>query len=170
VKHLDVHDYAALAVGHLQGGIADFSGLLAEYGAQQALLGGEVGLALGRDLAHKDVAGADLRADADDAALVQESFSASSPTPGMSRVISSGPSLVSRASHLIFFYVDGGENVLHDKALGNKDGVLVVVALPGHEANEDVLAQGDLALAVAGPSARTSPSLTRSPRATMGAG
>src|SRR2546422_3317312 len=34
-------------------------------------LGGELGLALRGDLAHQDVAGLDVRADADDAALVQ---------------------------------------------------------------------------------------------------
>ena len=42
----------------------DLPGLLAEDGPQQPLLSGEVGLALGGDLAHQDIAGADLRADA----------------------------------------------------------------------------------------------------------
>ena len=56
-EDLDIHDDAALAVGHLQGGIADLAGLLAEDGPQQALLGGQVGLALGGDLAHQDIAG-----------------------------------------------------------------------------------------------------------------
>ena len=70
-EHLHIHDDAALAVGHLQGGVAHLAGLLAEDGAEQPLLGGEVGLALGRDLAHQDVAGTDLCADADDAILVQ---------------------------------------------------------------------------------------------------
>ena len=70
-EHLDVHDDAALAVGHLQGGVADLAGLFSEDGAQQALLGGQIGLALGRDLADQDVAGADLGADGDDAPLVK---------------------------------------------------------------------------------------------------
>ena len=56
-EDLDVHDDAALAVGHLQGGIADFAGLLAEDGAQQALLGGQLGLALRGDLADQDITG-----------------------------------------------------------------------------------------------------------------
>jgi hypothetical protein len=146
---LHVHDYAALAVGYLKGGVADLSGLLAEYGAQQALLGGEVGLALGRDLAHQDVAGTDLGADGDDAALVQI----------LQRVVAHagdvagdllGSQLGVAGVALIFLYMDGGENVLHDKALGNQDGVLVVVAFPGHKADEDVLAQGNLALAGGG--------------------
>src|SRR3712207_9051628 len=39
--------------------------------AQQPLLGGQLGLALGRHLADEDVAGDDLGTDADDAALVE---------------------------------------------------------------------------------------------------
>ena len=70
-EHLDVDDLAGLAVGHLERGVADLAGLLTEDGPQQALLGGELGLALGRDLADEHVAGADLGADADDAALVE---------------------------------------------------------------------------------------------------
>ena len=70
-EHLDVDDLAALAVGHLEAGVAHLAGLLTEDGAQQALLGGELGLALGRDLADQHVAGADLGADADDAAVVE---------------------------------------------------------------------------------------------------
>ena len=71
VEHLDVDDLAALAVGHLEAGVADLAGLLTEDGAQQALLGGQLGLALRRDLADEHVAGADLGADADDAAVVE---------------------------------------------------------------------------------------------------
>ena len=54
-EHLHVHDDAALAVGHLQGGVAHLAGLLSEDGAEQPLLSGEVGLALGGDLAHQNV-------------------------------------------------------------------------------------------------------------------
>ena len=96
-KDLDVHDDAVLAVGHTEGGVADLAGLLAEDGAQQPLLGGQLGLALGGDLAHQDVAALDLGADADDAPLVQV-LQRILDTLGMSRVISSGPSLVSRLS------------------------------------------------------------------------
>src|SRR5256885_17084240 len=47
------------------------SRLLAEDGRQQLLFGAQFRLALGRDLAHQDVAGLDVRSDADDAPLVQ---------------------------------------------------------------------------------------------------
>ena len=56
---------------HLKGGVADFPGLLAEDGAQQALLRGQLGLALRSYLSYQDISRTDLRADADDAALIQ---------------------------------------------------------------------------------------------------
>ena len=49
-KDLDIHDDAVLAVGHTQRGITDFAGLLAEDGAEQALLSGQLSLALRGDL------------------------------------------------------------------------------------------------------------------------
>src|SRR5690606_39604381 len=70
VEDLDTDDRAGLTVGHLQGGVADLAGLLTEDRAQQALLRGQLGLTLGRDLADEQVAVAHLGADADDAALV----------------------------------------------------------------------------------------------------
>ena len=56
----DVDDAAVGAVRHLEGGVAHVVGLGTEDGAEQALLGREGRLALGRDLADEDVAGADL--------------------------------------------------------------------------------------------------------------
>ena len=97
-EHLHVYHDAVFAVRHSQGGISHLSGLFTEDGAQQPLLRGQLRLALRGDLAYQDIAGADLGADMDNAALIQILAAASSLTLGMSRVISSGPSLVSRAS------------------------------------------------------------------------
>ena len=55
-EDLDVDDGALDARRHLQRGVADVAGLLAEDRAQQLLLGGELGLALRRHLADQDVA------------------------------------------------------------------------------------------------------------------
>ena len=71
LEDLDVDDLAALAVRHAQAGVLDLARLLAEDRAQQPLLGGQLGLALRRDLADQDVARPDLGADADDAVLVE---------------------------------------------------------------------------------------------------
>ena len=41
--------------------------------------------------------------------------------------------------------MDGGKHIVLHQALGQNDGVLVVVTLPGHEGNQQVAAQGQLA-------------------------
>src|SRR5690606_29974701 len=41
--------------------------------------------------------------------------------------------------------VDGGEHVVTDDALGDQDRVLEVVAVPGHERDQGVAAQGQFA-------------------------
>ena len=53
-ENLDIDNNAGFAVGDLQGGVADFPGLLAKDGPQQALLSCQLRLALGRDLADED--------------------------------------------------------------------------------------------------------------------
>ena len=148
-KDLDVHDDAVLAVGHAQRGVTHLAGLLAEDGAEQALLSGQLGLALRGDLTDQNVAALDLGTDADDAALVQI-------LQGILRNVGDvagdlfGSQLGVAGLGLIFLDVDGGVNVLADDLLVQQDGVLVVVALPGHEADQSVLAQRDLAVAHCG--------------------
>ena len=144
-KDLDVDDDAALAVRHLQGGVADLAGLFAEDGAQQALFRGQLGFALGGHLAHQDIARTDFRADADDAVFVQV-------THGVFADVGDVPGDFFRAQlgfpgfGLVFLDVDGGVLVLPDQALAQQNGVLIVVAFPGHETDQHVLAQTDFTL------------------------
>ena len=64
----------------------------------------------------------------------------------MSRVISSAPSLVSRAStSCSSMWIEVRTSSLTRRSLQD-DGVLVVVALPRHEGDEQVLAQRQLAV------------------------
>ena len=128
-----------------QGGIADFAGLFAENGAQQPLLSGQLGLPLRGDLTHQDIAGTDLGADVDDAALVEI----------LERVLADvrdiagdllRPELGIPGLDLIFLDVDGGEDVVPHDLFVDEHGVLVVIAFPGHEPDQDVLAQGDFTL------------------------
>ena len=129
---------------HLEGGVTNLAGLLAEDRPKEALLRGELGLALRGDLADEHVAGADFGADADDAAVVEVGRRMSSERFGMSRVISSGPSLVSRAStSCSLMWIDVSTSSLH-QALAEDDGVLEVVALPRHQRDEEVLAEREL--------------------------
>ena len=131
--------------GTLRRGVADLAGLLTEDRAQQALLRGQLGLALGRDLADQDVAVDDLGADPDDAALVEvgeDLVGDVRDVPGdLLRAELGVPGV-----DLVLLDVDRGEHVVLHKALGQDDRVLVVVALPRHEGDEQVLAQRHLAV------------------------
>ena len=132
-------------MGHLQGGVTDFSGLLAKDGPQQPLLCSQVGLALRGDLTDQNITGMDLGAHADDAALVQV-------LQGVVAHVGDVAGDLFRAQlgvaglGLVFFNMDGGKDVVLDHSLVEQDGVLIVVTFPGHKAHQDVLAQGDLAL------------------------
>ena len=145
-EHLDVHDDAVSAVGHTQGGITHFACLLAEDGAQQALLGGQLGLALRGDLADQNIAALDLGTDADDAALVQILQSVLRDVGDITGDLL-GSQLGVAGLRLVLLNMNGGVHVLAHDLLVQQDGVLVVVTFPGHEADQGVLAQRDLAVA-----------------------
>ena len=90
-------------------------------------------------------------------------LSASSPTFGMSRVISSFPRLVSRTcSSNSSMWIEVKMSSL-DQSLADDDGVLEVVAAPGHEGDEHVRPSASSPSVGAGPSAMTWPFLTFSP-------
>ena len=130
---------------HLQRGVAHLARLLAEDRAQQALLRGQLGLALGRDLADQDVAGDDVGADADDAALVEvgeDLLGDVRDVPGDLL----GAELGVAGVDLVLLDVDRGEDVVLHQALAEDDRVLVVVALPRHERHEQVAPEGHLAV------------------------
>ena len=130
---------------HLQRRVAHLTGLLTEDGAQEALLRGELGLALGRDLADEDVAGADLGADADDAALVEVLEDVFREVRDVAGDLL-GTELGVAGVDLVLLDVDRREHVVLHEALGDDDRVFVVVALPRHERHEEVLAERELAL------------------------
>ena len=92
----------------------------------------------------QQVAGADLGADADDAAVVevaQRLLRAVRDVAGDLLVAQLG-----RAGVDLLLDVDRGELVVLDQALGDDDRVLEVVALPGHEGDQAVLAERQLAV------------------------
>ena len=136
----DRDDAAGLAVRHLERRVADLAGLLAEDGAQEALLGGELGLALRRDLADKNVAREDLGADADDAVLVEVGEHVLTDVGDLAGDLFRSELGVAGLD-LVLLDVDRGEEVVLDDALGEDDRVFVVVALPRHERHEEVLAR-----------------------------
>ena len=145
LERLDVDDDAALAVRDLQRRVADLARLLLEDRADQLLLGRQLGLALRRDLADQQVA---RRTSAPMRTIPRSSRlrSDSSERFGMSRVISSSPSLVVRAStSYSSMWIEVSSSSL-TRRRDEDDRVLEVVALPGHEGDAQVLAQRHLAL------------------------
>ena len=164
----DVDDLAALAVRQAQAGVLHLARLLAEDRAQQALLGGQLGLALGRDLADQDVARLDLGADVDDAVLVEVLERLLADVGDVAGDLLGAQLGVARLQ-LVLLDVDAGEQVLAHEPVAEDDGVLVVAALPAHERDEDVLAERQLAV-VGGASCPRAPRprAMRVPTSTMG--
>src|SRR5208283_54000 len=122
-EHADADDLALFAVRDLQAGVPDLARLLAEDRAQQPLLRGQLGLALGSDLADQDVAVDDLGADPDDAALVQ----VGQDLVGDVRDVPGdllGPELGVPGVDLVLLDVDAGQNIILNEALGQDDRVL----------------------------------------------
>ena len=144
-EDLDINNDAAFAVGNAQGGIPDFTGFFTEDGAQQALFGGQFGFTLGGNLTDQDIAGVHFGTDADDTAFIQI----------LDRVVRDvrdipGDLFRSELGFAGFgfelFDMDGGVNVFLDQFFTQQDSVLVVVAFPGHEADQGVTAQTDFSL------------------------
>src|SRR5579864_3828220 len=139
--HVD-HD-SALAVRHAQARVAHLARLLAEDRAEQPLLGRQLGLALGRDLADQDVALLDLGADVDDAALVEVAQRVVRHVGDVARDLL-GTELGLASLRLVLLDVDRGVHVFLHDPLREQDRVLEVVALPGHECDQDVAAKSHL--------------------------
>ena len=140
----DLDDLAALAVRQAQRAVLHLACLLAEDRPQEALLGGQLGLALGRDLADQDVARAHLGADVDDALLVEVLERLLADVGDVAGDLL-GPELGVARLHLVLLDVDAGEQVVADEAIADDDRVLVVAALPAHERDEDVPPERELA-------------------------
>src|SRR6185369_7693300 len=143
-EDLDVDDRPLDARGHLEARVADVAGLFAEDGAQQLLLGGELGLSLGRHLADQDVTRLDRGADAHDAALVQILQGRFGDVRDVPRDLFR-TQLGVAGLDLELLDVDGGVVVLPHQLLGDQDRVLEVVAAPGHEGHQVVAPEGQLA-------------------------
>ncbi len=108
---LDVHDDAGDAGRDDEGRVLHVGRLLAEDRAQELLLGRELGLGLGRDLADEDVAGLHLGADADDAVVVEVLQGLLADIRDVARDLL-GPELGVAGGDLELLDVDRGEDVL----------------------------------------------------------
>ncbi|MBK7124864.1 MAG: hypothetical protein IPH65_02925 [Dehalococcoidia bacterium] len=149
VEDLNLDDLAFFAVRDAQAGVLHLARFFAKDGAEELLLGRQLGLALGRDLADEDVAFADLGADADDAILIEVAQAFFADVRDVAGDLFGAELGVARLD-FVLFDVDRGELVFADQVLRDDDRVFEVVALPAHERAKDVLAEGEVAALGAG--------------------
>ena len=124
--------------------IAHVRCLFAEDGAQEFFLGRHRALALGRDLADQDIPRVHFGAYIDDARFVQMPQAFLADVGDVPRDLFR-PQFGVAGHHLEFLDMDRGEGVFLDDALGNQDRILEIVTVPGHEGDQHVATQGQLA-------------------------
>ena len=143
VALLDGDNLAPLPVRHPQRCIPHILGLLPENRPQQPLLGGHLRLPFGRNLPHQNVPRPHLGADADNPPLVQIPQIALPHIGNVPRDFLL-PQLGVAAQQLVLLNMHRGEQVVLRQPLAQDDGVLVVVALPGHKRHQHILPQRQL--------------------------
>ncbi len=131
---------------HFKRGVSYFSRLLSENSAKKPFLRGKLRLALRRDLADKNISCTDLRSDSYDSSLV-EIFQSVVAHAGHVSCYLFGSELGIPCLSLILLYMNRRIYVVSHKSFAQKNGVLVVIALPGHEADKGVLSESDLSIA-----------------------
>mgnify|MGYP000703683748 CR=1 FL=1 len=136
-EHLDIHDDAVFAVRNAQGGIADLSCLFTEDGAQQSFLCIQLGFTFRGNLTDQNVAGMYLCTDADDATLVQFLQSILAHVWNVAGNLFRSELGVTRFD-FVFLDMNGGIYVVADHSLVEQNRVLVVVAFPGHKADQRI--------------------------------
>src|ERR1035437_3857973 len=143
-ENLAIDDGALDARRAVERCVLHIAGLFAENRAQQLLFGSQLGFALGRHLAHQNVARLDRGADPDDPALVQV---AQETVRDIRNV--AGDFLRSQLGvagfDFEFFNVDRSVVIVLDQLLAHQDGVFEVVPAPGHERHQHVASQGQFA-------------------------
>ena len=154
-EHPDVDDGADMPGRHAQRRVTSRPTPSRRRSRASSFSSASAGLALGVILPTR-ISPAHLGADVDDASLIEVGQAAASPTFGMSRVISSGPSLVSRAMQVSSsMWIEVKASSASPPAR-DQDRVLEVVAVPGHERDAQVLPSASSPCVGRGPSAMTS--------------
>ncbi len=152
VRHVDasakangIDNHAFLASWQLEAVVFDILTSPAEDGMKQFFLGRKLALGLGRNLAHENIARPDASANLHHAVFVQVSQS-------LFRNIRNVPGKLFTAKFgladldLVLLHVQRCEGVSTDEFLADKDGVLKVIAIVGHERHQDISTQCQLAV------------------------
>ncbi len=142
-------DHAFLAGRHGEAVVLHILARAAEDRVQQFFFGRQFALALGGHLAHQDVARLYACTHAHHAVLIQVAQGLLAHVGDIA-----GEFLATQLGlanfRVVVLNVDGGKGVVLDQTLGDEDSVLEVVAVEGHERDQEVAAQGQLAVGAAG--------------------
>ena len=142
---LDLKDDASAAMWDTEGAVFGVFALLTEDGHEKLLFWGGFALSFWCDLTNEDVAFFDFGAWDDNAVLIEVFLGLFADVWNVS-----GDMLVSEfgltALKVIGLDVDGGVGIILDHLLGHDDGVFVVITVPGHVGDEDVLTKGEFAI------------------------
>jgi len=144
-ENLDGVDDASATMRNPQRRIFAFLGLLGENRHEELFFWGRLGLAFRRDFSDEDIALFDFGARHDDAALIEEGFRFFADVRDIAGDFF-GAKLGIPALEFVFFDVDRGEGIFFHHPLRHDDGVFVVVTVPGHIGDQDVLAERKLAI------------------------
>src|SRR4051812_42440415 len=143
-EDLDADDDAFDAGRADQRGVADVARLLAEDRAEELFFRRQLGFALRRHLADEGVARLDVGADPDDPALVEVLQEALGDVRNIARDFLR-PELGIPRLDFELLDVDGRVVIVLHHPLGDEDRVLEVVAAPGHERDQHVASERQLA-------------------------
>ena len=144
-EHFDVDDFSRLTMRHAERGVANLARFLTKNRPKQSFFRRKLRLALRRDLAYENIAGTDLRTNADNPLFVKI---AKSVLRNVRNIPSDffRPQLRIAGVTLIFFNMNGSIEVALHEILAQKHRVLIVIAFPRHISNNDIVSQRQLAM------------------------
>src|SRR5690625_558338 len=144
-KDLDIDDRSLHPRWDLERRVLHILSLLTEDRGEELLLRGELGLTLRGDLTDEDITRLDPSTDPNDTALIE----LDEALLGDLRVLACDllhPPLRIPDLALQLLASDRSECIILDEALADDDRILEVVPIPGHEGDEDIPAEGELAM------------------------
>ena len=137
-EYLNINDSTSLAVRYLKRIISNFSSLFAEDSSQKSFFCCQLSFTLRCYLTNKYISRANLCAYSDDTVLVQILKSVLTNVRDISCDLLRSELCISGFC-LILFNMDRSVLILLYKVFVQKNGVLVVVTFPSHEADKSVL-------------------------------
>ena len=133
-EDFDIHNDTVFAVRHAQRGVAHLARFLTEDGAQQALLGSQLGFALRGDLTDQNIARVYLGTDTDNPVFVEVCKRVLADIRNITGDFFR-PEFGFAGFEFVFFNMHRGIHIVAHQFFVDEHRVLVVVAFPGHEAD-----------------------------------